>query len=198
MIVLAAGGSTRLGHPKQLLPHLGRTLLRHAADVAVQAATGPVVVVLGAHGESIRGELDGLAVQVTMNRDWRTGIATSIQAGLVSLGRDREPDAVILMTCDQPHVSAELLRRLVDRYADARPPAVACGYAGTLGTPALFDRSLFGELWLLTGDHGAKQVIERHQSGAVRVAFDNGAVDIDTAEDVARLGSERSTNGRTA
>ena len=98
MIVLAAGGSTRLGHPKQLLPHLGRTLLRHAADVAVQAATGPVVVVLGAHGESIRSELDGLAVQVTMNRDWHTGIATSIQAGLGSVGRDREPDAVILMT----------------------------------------------------------------------------------------------------
>lgn len=197
MIVLAAGGSKRLGHPKQLLPHLGRTLLRHAADVAVQAATGPVVVVLGAQADLLRGQVSRLMLEVIVNRDWRTGIATSIQAGLGSLGRDREPDAVILMTCDQPHVSAELLRRLVDRYADARPPAVACAYAGTLGTPALFDRSLFGELWLLSGDHGAKQVIERHQSGAVRVAFDNGAVDIDTAEDVARLGSERSTNGRT-
>ena len=198
MIVLAAGGSTRLGHPKQLLSHKGRPLLRRAADVAVQAATGPVVVVLGAQADLLRGQVSRLMLEVIVNRDWRDGIATSIHAGLAALGRDRQPDAALLMTCDQPHVSADLLRRLIDTYGDTRPPVVACAYAGTLGTPALFDRSLFGELWLLTGDHGAKQVIERHQSGAVRVAFDNGAVDIDTAEDVARLGSERSTNGRTA
>lgn len=186
-IVLAAGGSTRLGHPKQLLRHSGRTLLRRAADAALEAATGPVVVVLGAQAELLKGELNGLALQIAMNRQWSQGIAGSIHTGLAALDQDKTVDAALVMACDQPHVSADLLRRLIEAYLSGRPPAVACAYAGTLGVPALFDRSLFGELWLLAGDHGAKQVIEKHRSQVARVSFEPGAVDIDTTDDWVRL-----------
>lgn len=190
MIVLAAGGSTRLGQPKQLLLYKGRTLLRHVADAALEAATGPVVVVLGAYAQFLRRELEGLPLRITTNPEWSEGIGTSIRAGLAALGEDKEVGGALFLACDQPRVSADLLRRLIDAYETQHPLVVTCAYAGTVGVPALFDHSLFGELRLLTGDHGAKQVIEKHRSGVVRVSFEQGAVDIDTTDDVNALGSE--------
>lgn len=188
--MLAAGGSRRLGHPKQLLRHEGRSLLRHAAEVALEAATGPVVVVLGAQAESLRRELEGLSLQIVINHEWSGGIATSIHAGLAALDKDKTVEAALFMACDQPHVSGALLRRLVDSHVSQHAPVVACAYAGTLGVPALFVRSLFLELWLLAGDHGAKKVIETHRSKVARVSFEQGAVDIDTSDDLDRLGDK--------
>jgi molybdenum cofactor cytidylyltransferase len=191
--VLAAGGSRRLPGPKQLLRFHGVTLLRHAAQTAVEAACGPVLVVLsaGAGARQLRFELVDLDVRIAENARWKEGMSTSIRAGLDALEESSPPDAVLFLTCDQPLVTPALVRQLVDAVATSRAPAAACAYAGTIGVPALFDRSLFGELRALEGDQGAKRVLVRHRPMVARIPFEQGAVDIDTPEDVKRLGAFR-------
>lgn len=190
--MLAAGGSRRLPGPKQLLRFGGVTLLRHAAQTAVTSACGPVVVVLGAGAAArqLRFELVDLAVAVVENAGWKQGISSSIRAGLEALERASPTEAVLLMTCDQPYVTAALLAGMVAAFHETHPPAVACEYAGTVGVPALFDRSLFAELRALEHDQGAKRILERHLPKIVRIPFAAGAVDIDTPEDVQKLSGD--------
>ncbi len=187
MIVLAAGASRRLPGPKQLLRYRGETLLRRAARTAVESACGPVVVVLGAAADRMRPELAGLDLKVVENRHAARGLSSSIRAGLEALGPGPEPDAALFLTCDQPGLDAGVLRGIVDAFAAAHPRAVACEYAGTVGVPALFSRSLFPELRALDGDAGAKRVLQRHAGEVVRIAFEPGALDIDTPADAAGL-----------
>ena len=193
IVVLAAGGSARLRSPKQLVPYRGRSLLRHAVEVALageQPATGPVVVVLGAAAERLSPELAGLDVRVVVNDRWEEGLSSSVRAGLDALASAGAPDAALFTTCDQPLVTADLLRRIIAAYEASRSPIVACEYAGTLGVPALFDHSLWGELTELRGDAGARGVIERHLAETVRVPFPDAALDVDSAGDVRRVEAE--------
>ena len=216
IVVLAAGASTRLGTPKQLIVHAGRTLLRRAAETALEAVnpppvadalTGahaapldgteppgrvPVVVVLGAEAGRMRGELEGLDVLVAENPLWREGLSTSLRAGLDALdppgAGGSAVDAVLFTTCDQPHVTAATLRAVLAAHEATRPPVVACAYAGAVGIPALFDRTLFAELRALRGDAGAKRVIEGHRAALVTVPAPEAALDVDTAADANGLG----------
>ena len=185
--MLAAGASRRLPGPKQLLRHRGVTLLRHAAEVAVAAAGRPVVVVLAAGTARLRAELSGLAVRIVENPDAARGLSTSLRAGLDALCEGREPDAALFLACDQPLLTADVLRHIVAAFAASRPPAVACAYAGTVGVPALFARALFAELRSLEGDQGAKRVLERLGARVARVPFEPGGLDVDTPEDAAGL-----------
>jgi molybdenum cofactor cytidylyltransferase len=137
----------------------------------------------------MRAELAGLEVELVVNPRWQDGLSTSIDVALTLLEATAGVDAVLFTTCDQPQVSPELLRELIGMYAARRAPIVACAYAGTVGVPALFDRSLFQELRALRGDAGAKRVIERHLAAVASVAFPDGALDIDTADDARRLAS---------
>jgi molybdenum cofactor cytidylyltransferase len=191
-VVLAAGGSRRMPGPKQLLRFRGVTLLRHAAQTAVAARCGPVVVVLGAAAlaKQLRFELVDLAVSVVDNHKWKDGMSSSIRAGIEALEAAGSADAVLLMTCDQPYVTAEVLGQLVAAFHQSHPPAVACAYAGTVGVPALFDRALFAELKALEHDQGAKRILERHLPRIGRIPFEQGAVDIDTPEDVPKLSGD--------
>ena len=204
MVVLAAGGSSRLGTPKQLVRFRGRTLLRRAVETALAGAVLPspraarataapvvsrVVVVLGARAAALRAELDGLPVHIAVNRRWREGLASSLRAGLraalAATGRAR-PAAGLFLTCDQPYVTPSLLRRLVRRFRRGAP-IVACAYDGTLGVPALFARGYFSDLLDLSGDQGAKQILARHRAEVAPVCFARGAADIDQPRDVLRL-----------
>ena len=192
MVVLAAGASRRLPGPKQLLRVRGTTLLRHAAQTAVAAGCGPVVVVLGAAvlARQLRFELADLDLRIAENHRWKEGMSTSIQTGLDALEQGEKVHAALITVCDQPHVSATLLAQMVERYRRTRAPAVASAYAGTVGVPALFDRTLFPELRALEHDQGAKQVLERHSQTIERIPFELGAVDIDTPEDVRHLSGD--------
>ena len=185
LILLAAGASARLGRPKQLLAYRGRSLLRHAAEAAVESVCRPVLVVLGAEAERMRPELDGLPVQIFENVDWAQGMASSLCAGLRAVPEDAEGAVVIL--CDQPLLTGDVIDALVTACGESRAPVAASEYGGTLGVPALFGRALFPELAALTGAEGAKQVILRHAADAARVPFPGGLVDIDTPDDLANL-----------
>jgi len=187
VVVLAAGASRRLPGPKQMLRHRGVTLVRYAAQTAVAAGCGPVVVVLGAHAAQLRFELVDLPVRIVENRHAASGLSTSVRAGLEALEGQADLNAVLFTTCDQPHLTPEVLRQLVATFVVERPKAVACEYAGTVGVPALFARCLFEELRALEGDHGAKRILEAHAGEVARIPFEPGSLDVDTPEDASRL-----------
>ncbi len=188
VVVLAAGGSSRLGTPKQLLEFGGRSLLRHSAETALESRCGPVVVVLGAHADTLRHELDGLDVAIVENRDWREGMGSSIRAGVGQLTSARTDVTAILLTlCDQPLVTADVLKGLVARHTETDAPIVASAYGDTLGVPALFDAALVDKLACIAPEHGAKDLIASYGSRVASVHVPAAVVDVDTPGDYARL-----------
>jgi len=188
LILLAAGRSERLGRPKQLLLFRGRPLLRHCCEVAIGAECfDRIVVVLGAFADEIRGATGKLPATVVVNRRWRAGMGSSIRRGMKEMDG---VDAVVLMLCDQPFVTAALLRRIVALYKKGAA-LVACDYGGTFGPPTLFDRRYFEELKALEPDAGAKAVLMRHTDEMKCVHFPKGAIDIDTEEDLAEMSAAR-------
>lgn len=182
-IVLAAGGSSRMGRPKQLLPFRGRSLLRHAAGVALAGGCDPVVVVLGAGADRLRAELDGLPVTTAENPDWEQGPGTSVRAGVAAVGA---ADAVVFLLCDQPLVDAAHVRRLVAAHRATGRPMVASGYGGSVGVPALFARACFPALLATPPAAGAKPLLTRDPDAVAVVSFPAGAVDLDTPADYER------------
>ena len=186
--ILAAGASTRLGQPKQLLPFRGRSLLRHAAETALASVCRPVVVVLGAGAEQLRGELAALPVTVTLNPAWAEGMASSIRAGLGTVTSEaHEPDSVVIMLCDQPLITAATLDQLVKVHRTENRGIVACEYEDTLGVPTLFIREYFPELAGLAGDQGACKIIVKHNNYLSRIPAPEAAFDVDRLEQAARL-----------
>lgn len=187
-VILAAGSSSRLGRLKQVVRWRGESLLRRAVLAAQGAGCRPVIAVLGAHGELTRKELAGLEVRTVANTDWPSGMASSIRAGIQALAACEPPVATaVLMVCDQPHTNAEVISRLIATYRTTGQPLIGSAYGGSFGVPALFGRALFTELSVLTGAGGAKQVMERHAANARFLPFPGGDVDVDTADDLARL-----------
>ena len=185
-VILAAGSSSRMGSPKQILHYRGESLLRRAALAALGAGCAPVIVVTGAHAELSRRELHGLDVREAFNPHWETGMASSIRAGLEGVVNS-DVAAAVFTLCDQPHVTAEVISALIEAHRITGSTVVASTYGGSFGVPALFGRSLFPELATLEGAAGAKQVIQRHASNAHSIPFAGGEVDVDTPEDYARL-----------
>jgi molybdenum cofactor cytidylyltransferase len=187
-VILAAGSSSRLGSPKQILRFREESLLRHSARAALDAGCRTVIVVTGANAELSRRELERLEVREVVNAEWQTGMASSVRAGVGALlGADPEATAAVLMVCDQPHVSAAVISGLIATRRATGRPIIASMYGGSFGVPALFSKPMFSELMALDGTAGAKQVIQRHASNARFVPFPGGAVDVDTADDFARL-----------
>jgi 4-nitrophenyl phosphatase len=187
IIILAAGASRRFGKPKQLLDWGGVPLVAHAADVALEAGLGPVIVVLGCDAEAVRTALGARAVQMAMNWRWAEGLSTSVQAGLAALSP--EMNAAILMQCDQPLLTADLLRALAARFEEGEVSIVHPSHADRRGTPTLFSREMFAELAALDGDVGGRVVIARHSEAiaTVEVADPDVFIDIDTPADYEHL-----------
>ncbi|GAA4355227.1 nucleotidyltransferase family protein [Hymenobacter saemangeumensis] len=182
VLLLAAGASTRLGQPKQLLPFQGKSLLRRAAETASATGCGPVVLVTGALHDELLPEVAGLPVAAVRNLRWADGMSSSIAAGLAYLeARAPALEAVLVLVCDQPLLTVDVLQQLIARFQPERPPVVASAYAGVRGVPALFSRALFGELRQLSGPAGARELLHRY-SDVAAVDFPGGVVDVDTME----------------
>jgi len=186
LILLAAGGSTRMGRAKQLLPYRGTTLLRHAATTALASRCRPVVVVVGSQADAMRSALADLPLEIVENANWARGMGTSIREGLNTVSLNPVVAAVVVMLCDQPAVTAELIDTMIDRHESTRSPIVASFYLEIAGVPALFDRSMFDELLRLEDAAGARQVIHRHSAVVASIPFVEGAADLDTPEDYQR------------
>ncbi|MGA2537787.1 MAG: nucleotidyltransferase family protein [Terracidiphilus sp.] len=195
-IVLAAGGSRRLGQPKQLLLHNGETLLARAVRLATEAGATPVIVVLGAYHQRIREAVNMDRAIPIINDQWEQGISTSIHAGLHALDELRSdaegamlPEGALILSCDQPRLTAEHLRGLVAALVTHAGPSIAASsYADVVGIPAVFPRVLFAELQALRGDKGARALLVEPRCPVIAVPFHGGDIDIDQPRDLAELG----------
>ena len=195
-VILAAGESVRLGQPKQLLSFRGTSLLRAAVDSAHDAGCAPIFVVVAAvesaspamialrHG--IERTIAGSEAFLVENPDWRRGIGTSIRAGAQAAAAS-DVATLVLLVCDQPLLNSATIALLRARREQTEKPMIACAYAGTIGVPALFDRSFFQALLTLPDDEGAKALLMSHPEDVAQIPFPEGAVDIDTPADWEKL-----------
>lgn len=188
IIILAAGESKRMGSPKQLLAIEGKSLIKHTAEIALATDCYPVVLVIGAHKPQIAPEIVDLPLTIIDNPTWHEGMASSVRMGLVGMYMTyKDIDAVLILVCDQPHLSLALLEKMVAVHQTKEAPIVACKYAGQVGVPVLFSRKYFEELLDLKGEKGAKSVLMSHLDEAHVVIFEDGAIDLDTPEDYERF-----------
>ena len=194
IIILAAGSSSRLGQPKQLLSYRGKTLIGHMIDIATQSEAEKVILVLGANFQLIERELPKLnKLQVIYNEEWSEGIASSIRMAISKIAEEESiPEAALIMTSDQPYISQYLLNKILRMHTENGKPIVASEYNGTIGTPVLFHASLFGELKKLQGDIGAKKLLMHRLEEIETVEFPEGDIDIDTETDYSNLLSKES------
>ena len=187
IIVLAAGSSSRMQQPKQLLPYGNQSLLVHTIEEA-QKALMPVVVVLGAHSEEIMADINDMETDIVVNKNWESGMASSIKAGVEKAKAIyAEMENCILAVCDQPYISSLLLQELLDQKKRSGKNIVASSYANTFGTPALFDKKYFDDLLNLQGDHGAKKLLQKYSADVASVPFEKGNIDVDTKSDYEQL-----------
>lgn len=184
IVILAAGASTRMGQPKQLLRIGTESMLQRAIRIALSTPFRPVVVVLGANQEKIEPELEGLEVETVYNPDWSTGMGSSIATGVKHLLQvAKNCQQAMILVGDQPLLNSAHLLALQERKNQGNSPMVVSRYAATSGVPALFDQSLFGELIELDGAQGAKPLIQKYLDQASVVNFEEGVLDIDTPEE---------------
>lgn len=183
VLILAAGASTRLGQPKQLVQIAGRPALQHVVGNAIAVAGPAVTVVLGSQAADMTRMLQHSSASVLINRQWEEGIGASIRCGVSALSQGC--DAVLLVLGDQVAVTASDLRRLISAWNGQDTVLAASAYSGQLGVPAIFPRWCFAELMQLRGDQGAKAIINRHTSRLAHVPMPNAALDLDTLEDIA-------------
>src|SRR5260370_24561385 len=182
--VLAAGGSARFRKPKQFALFEGETFIRRIVAAAIQARCAPVVVVTGKDPAPIGLELSGLTVSIAVNRRWQSGLGSSIVVGIRHvMNLVSDIDAVLLLTCDQPFVTAAVLAQLFQLRLTTVKPIIASAYAETIGIPALFDRSCFPDLLRLKGDIAAKGIILARPHNVASFDFPSGEIDIHTAAD---------------
>jgi len=185
---LAAGSSSRLGRPKQLLPYNGKSLLEHSVDTANDSDASPVIVILGANATMLEKEIAEKKIHVTENKEWQEGMASSVRCGINTLMHIApNADAAIIMVCDQPFVSSSLLNELIAAQKSTGKSIVTSQYATAIGPPALFYKSIFPELLKLKGDAGARKIIEQRINEIATVSFIKGNIDIDTEKDYKSL-----------
>jgi len=193
-IILAAGASERLGQPKQLLDWRGQPFIRTVAQTALAADLSPVIVVTGSHAEQVEAAIMDLPVKIIRNRDWQSGQASSIQAGLSALTPAPLPPrpsprigAAIFLLADQPQVTPSVLRALVERHSLDLSLIVAPQVQGQRANPVLFDRVTFPDLLALTGDVGGRGIFSKHHVTTLPWHDESLLLDVDTPEDYKRL-----------
>lgn len=187
-ILLAAGGSVRLGRPKQLLTFRGETLLRHAARVAVGSGCDETCVVLGASCDRMRPEVEGLGVQVVLNPDWASGMGSSIKVGLEAALRDPHMlEGVLILLADQPLIRPSQLCRMISLFRSSGSTIVVAHYEGHPGPPALFGSALFPELLSLEAGQGARGLLDGRQEDTLFFDLPEAGVDVDVDADYGAL-----------
>ena len=194
ILIIAAGQSKRLGQPKQLLHYEGKSLINRLVDVVKSAGSFPITIVLGAEAHKVKAQLIEKDLNIVINEGWEEGMGSSIRVGLYDMMHNTqhqqshyEMDGVMILVCDQPFITKESIQSLLKLQQETTLPMAACYYAGVLGTPALFRKDIFPDLLKLSGDMGAKKIINNNVLEVAKLHFEKGVLDIDTIEDYKQL-----------
>lgn len=185
-LILAAGSSSRMGRPKQLLPWKGKTLLDYAVEKA-KRVTPSISVVLGANAEEILKKTTLRDIDTTVHEGWSKGIGSSIAHGVAHLSRKSKPKAVLIMLVDQPLIPLEHLKNLATSFFKSPSTIIATDYKGRHGVPAIFDSSHFDELCQLNNDFGARELMAKHLHTSNSIKSMGQTIDIDTQENYETL-----------
>ena len=187
IIILAAGNSSRLGEPKQLLSFQGKTLVRNVVEEALKT-TAYVLLVTGSNHSRISEEIKDLNVKVIENKKWIEGMGSSINVGITELLRSFPSiKNCIISVCDQPFLNASVFSELIQIQKETEKGIIASKYSETIGTPVLFTEKYFKPLQSLAGEQGAKKMIENYKDDIAEISFEMGAIDIDTQADYKNL-----------
>ncbi|WP_316838483.1 nucleotidyltransferase family protein [Pedobacter gandavensis] len=188
IIILAAGNSSRLGKPKQLLNYQGETLLTIVSKAAMQSSCEPIVIVLGAYATEISAQHRLSELTYVINENWEAGMSSSIAVGMSAILKHAEDlEQVIIAVSDQPFINAEIFENLIKKQQESGKGIIASSYAETWGTPALFNKKYFHQLLSLNGNQGAKHLLKLYQKDCSSLNFELGYVDIDTTSDYNNL-----------
>ncbi|MEM6631421.1 MAG: nucleotidyltransferase family protein [Bacteroidota bacterium] len=188
VVILAAGASSRMGQPKQLLQYKGRTLLQHAIQTASKAELHPIVVVLGAFQEEILPTIQGYPVEICMNSEWEEGMGSSLRAGIQYIQKAHpESTSCMFMLSDQPLITPTHLEHLQETLSNLGEGIVATKYHEITGVPMIFSAKYFPILAKAKGALGARKIVNSFPSALKRVPFEAAAQDVDTPEDYQNL-----------
>ncbi|MEZ4933341.1 MAG: nucleotidyltransferase family protein [Saprospiraceae bacterium] len=185
ILLLAAGSSSRLGHPKQLVEVSGQPLLQKMVEISLATGCHPVVIVLGAYFEKIKPVIENLPVHILENKNWESGMGSTVSCGMDFLINNYpELKAVILLVCDQYYLAEKNITELIRVFEKTNKNIIASKYGETVGVPALFSKHLFTDLLKLNGQSGAKKIVQKYADEAAIVEFSEGMFDLDTEEDL--------------
>lgn len=186
IIILAAGGSRRLGQPKQLLAVSGEPMIRRIVRSAVDSGAEQVVVVLGSSACDCVSAIKQCGADIVVNPFWESGLAGSIRIG-VERAEAAGAESVLILLADQPCLTSKITQEFLDRAAARPDQVIAARYGDVLGPPILFGSSWFPRLKALEGDEGARKLIREQQDGGIEIVdWPEGAIDIDLPEDLPR------------
>ena len=194
IIILAAGGSRRLGQPKQLLPVLGEPLLRRVVRMAAEVGPEHLIVVLGSSAYDCVPIIKDCGADIVVNPFWESGLAGSIRLG-VERAEAAGATSVLLLLADQPCLNSEVIKRFLDRVNGQTDIVISARYDGILGAPMMFGADWFPQLKNLEGDQGARNLVPKEGAQVEVIDWSEGAIDVDTPEDLATLGKVASGYG---
>lgn len=184
-IILAAGGSTRFGVPKQALAWRDRSFLENVIRCALDAGLQQILVITNNAYSQLINIPNCFHIQAINNPNWQSGQSTSVRLGVQSLPAN--VGGAVFLLCDQPQIPAQLVRALVQRHAETHAPIVAPFVGERRANPVLFDRSTFPDLLALQGDQGGRGLFSRYRVESVSWNDERILLDVDTPEDYARL-----------
>jgi len=187
ILLLAAGSSSRLGQPKQLLPFKGTTLVAERVKSIRSVADGELIVVTGAARKDVLHSMENLAFKEAFNASYYAGMSGSINIGIGALSPTTS--ACVIMLVDQPFISPTHLLEMAAKWEKNKDKIVAASYSGFHGVPVIFPRSYFPQLLSLQGDQGArKALVQLGPEEIVSYHLPEAGIDIDTVEDLKQLG----------
>jgi molybdenum cofactor cytidylyltransferase len=186
IIVLAAGGSRRLGEPKQLVTIRGEPLIRHVVRIATESAAENVIVVVGGNACDCVSAIEEIGVDIVCNPFWETGLASSIRIG-IERAEATGAKAALLLLADQPFINSEVVAQYVERMNDKTDQIIAADHGAVVGPPMLFGSDWFSQLKQLEGDQGARHLVRVRKETIDLVKWPDGSFDIDTPEDLKKV-----------
>ena len=192
IIIMAAGESTRMGRPKQLLDWKDSNLLNHSISKVIQLKPDHVFVVLGANSDFIKSKIESKQINILINKNWKKGLGHSIRFGVYFISKAmRDIEGILVLLADQPLIEQDHYAYFLNRFTPGSHQILATEYSdGKLGVPALFDKTYFNELGDLNSDFGAKHIIQKYADNVESVKNAQANIDIDTFDQYVKFYKE--------